>query len=830
VVGENPYLQLTGAQAMFSSHPLNFDPSAAEMAEIRLKLDNLTLANNGVPAKVILKFMLDEDDTTTGSLFFSKELDIADLDSSEYITVTFPVGDFFDDVEKVTTIYTAVQGVKPAGDNVATITYDYLYVGPRNRDAYFIYFTDESGNNIITYAVSDCETPIVYPGQTPMKEGNNWIHYTFIGWSDAAGNIIDLTSEIFYEDTTLSASFQESAHEYEFSYTDTIHSGICSCGAPYVEEAHQWDNGTITKPVTCTEDGTRTYSCFCGASYSETIAATGHKYITNIFNPTCTERGYTLHVCACGNNYKTNYVDALGHNFIYTANEDDTHTISCANDCKYNVTETHDWDEGEVISNQTCTADGSTFFTCEICHFEKIETYEATGHNKVCVEAKPATCTEPGNNKYYKCESCGKCYLDEDCIYQAPNEAYFQIAATNHKYSTNSVAATCTTGGYIEHTCIFCNDSYKSNETPALGHSYGIPANNGDGTHSAACVTCGDVKTEAHKFVDGSCICGEKEVTGPTVDSSISFGSQLALENDLTMIFRVRTDKLSKYDLSTAYLVVERDMYNSDGTTDVNTMTITESTVENGRLIFNYPGISAAQMNDGIRATLHIKDAAGKEYVSPVQDTSVATYLDALLLASTSNAKMVTLIIDMVNYGAAAQVYFNRHADAPVNMAFDSFKKYASYASTDFRTQLEDMTSQIPVAGATAALSQTLDLGTRIGISYKAKLPAGVDPADAKLVIKDASGKELAVIDLSTGELDSKNRYVVIFDGSTTTDMRRVVYATIMVNGVAISNTYTYSISSYAYSLQQNTSLAPDLANLTKMMVLYGDSAADLFG
>ena len=829
VVGENPYLQITGAEAMFSNHPLNFDPSAAEMAEIRLKLSNLTLINEGIPAKVVLKFMLDDDDVSTGSIYFTQELDAADLTSSEYVTLTFPVRDFFDGVEKVTTIYTSVQGVKPVSDNVASICYDYIYVGPRNKDAYFVYFTDESGNNIITYEVSDAENPISYHGIVPMKEGNNWIHYEFAGWGDADGNIMDLSSEIFFEDITLRAVFTEVAHEYEFTYTDSIHSGVCSCGAPYVEEAHDWDEGTITKKVSCTEDGVLTYACFCGASYTETIPATGHNHVTNTIAPTCTERGYVLHVCVCGNNYKSDYVDALGHAYVYTANADDTHTITCSNNnCGYNLTESHDWDDGQVLSNQSCVSDGSTLFTCGTCHLEMTETYEATGHKVVCVEAKAATCTEAGNSLYYKCENCGNSYLDAGCVYVAP-ESYFQLPSTGHNYTASTVAPTCTTGGYTEHVCGNCGDSYKTDESDALGHSHGTPVDNGDGTHTATC-SCGDAISDSHNFVDGSCICGAVEVTGPALDANISIGETLSLESDLTMNLRIKTSQLKAYDLSTAYLVVERDIYNSDGTMEVETRTLTDYTIKDNRLVFAYTGISAAQMNDQIRAVLYVKDASGKEYMSNQKITSVAIYSDLMLGASAGNQKLITLIIDMLNYGTAAQIYYNRHADAPVNQAFESFKTYASYASTDLSSALEDLSSQLPTAGATAAISQGLDLSTKVGITYKVKLPTGVNAANATLVIKDADGNELEIFDLSTGTVDSKGRYCVTFFGSTSRDMRRVVYATVVVNGQAISNTYTYSISSYAHTIANTAGMPESLVDLTKLMVVYGDSAVAYFG
>ena len=60
--------------------------------------------------------------------------------------------------------------------------------------------------------------------------------------------------------------------------------------------------------------------------------------------------------------------------------------------------------------------------------------------------------------------------------------------------------------------------------------------------------------------------------------------------------------------------------------------------------------------------------------------------------------------------------------------------------------------------------------------------------------------------------------------------MRRVVYATAYANGEAITGTYAYSISSYAWGIQENTSLYPaNLVNVTRAMMLYGDAANAYF-
>ena len=44
------------------------------------------------------------------------------------------------------------------------------------------------------------------------------------------------------------------------------------------------------------------------------------------------------------------------------------------------------------------------------------------------------------------------------------------IEECQHDYTESVVAATCTTGGYTEHKCSKCGDTYKDNEVAALGH------------------------------------------------------------------------------------------------------------------------------------------------------------------------------------------------------------------------------------------------------------------------------------------------------------------------------------------------------------------------
>lgn len=76
---------------------------------------------------------------------------------------------------------------------------------------------------------------------------------------------------------------------------------------------HQYSSVVTTQP-TCTRSGVRTYSCTCGASYTEAVPATGHAWevVSNKLTQYSSsegvllEAGYTIYECSvCGQQYRT---------------------------------------------------------------------------------------------------------------------------------------------------------------------------------------------------------------------------------------------------------------------------------------------------------------------------------------------------------------------------------------------------------------------------------------------------------------------------------------------------------------------------------------------
>lgn len=74
--------------------------------------------------------------------------------------------------------------------------------------------------------------------------------------------------------------------------------------------------------------------------------------------------------------------------------------------------------------------------------------------------------------------------------------------AHTHSYTSTKAAATCTKEGYTLHKCS-CGSSYTSDETAALGHSWGDwtvvtqPTTQQEGSESRSCWRCGAVESRA---------------------------------------------------------------------------------------------------------------------------------------------------------------------------------------------------------------------------------------------------------------------------------------------------------------------------------------------
>ena len=79
------------------------------------------------------------------------------------------------------------------------------------------------------------------------------------------------------------------------------------------------------------------------------------------------------------------------------------------------------------------------------------------------VPAESSTCQTHGHPAYIICDICGK-------VISGSAE---ELPLDGHNYVANVTPPTCLTGGYTTYTCSVCGDSYVSDITEPLGHSWG---------------------------------------------------------------------------------------------------------------------------------------------------------------------------------------------------------------------------------------------------------------------------------------------------------------------------------------------------------------------
>ena len=340
------------------------------------------------------------------------------------------------------------------------------------------------------------------------------------------------------------------------------------------EITHTWDKGTVTKKATCLETGTKLYRCTddgCTATREEVIPLAGHtEEIRDKVDATCSTPGYSgdTYCSICGKQLATgSSTEASGHTYkkkdkVEPTCKDKGYILWACTECgaelrdelpvstKHTPADTvenfkaascteegysgdllctvcgkvlekgevtpktdHDWDEGSVTKNPTCTAAGELTKHCKNCDAETTEQIKANGHKEgeLC-NVKEATCAEEGYTGDTYCTVCSTQIKTGTAI---PKKEHTEEVRDKKD-------ATCTETGYTGDTyCKVCETLLeKGSGIPMLPHSLdeGTVTKEvtctEDGELTKHCTVCGAETTEAipagHK--EGE-LCDVKEAT-----------------------------------------------------------------------------------------------------------------------------------------------------------------------------------------------------------------------------------------------------------------------------------------------------------------------------
>lgn len=277
---------------------------------------------------------------------------------------------------------------------------------------------------------------------------------------------------------------------------------------------HSWDSGVVTKQPTCTEAGTKTYTCTsCGKTKTTEIAATGHQHteIRNKVEATCKAEGYTgdTYCTDCETKVSSGQaipkIDHTWDNGKVTTEATcehtgvRTYTCSVCGETKEEETPKtdHTYDDGTVTKKPTCIETGIKTYTCTVCQKTKTEEIPATGHQHTEIRnKKEATCIETGYTGDTYCKDCGTKLSSGEVI-----------SKKAHDYEVKDrQKPICTTDGYVLSVCKVCRDE-KQEILPATGHQHTEIRNKKEATCKDKGYT-GDVYCKD---------CGEKLSDGKTI-------------------------------------------------------------------------------------------------------------------------------------------------------------------------------------------------------------------------------------------------------------------------------------------------------------------------
>lgn len=250
----------------------------------------------------------------------------------------------------------------------------------------------------------------------------HWGYSTYIPVTDTPDLIIDDPSVATFSDTGIINGISEgdttiSASLYGLTSGETAAVKVHDC-------KNHWDNGKIIVDPTCTETGTKQYTCtICGETRTEEVTASGHDYSADWTvdkEAGCEAAGSKSHHCTrCDSRKDETEIPAAGHT----------------------------WNDGAITTKPTCTDDGVKTFTCKSCGKTRTEAVEALGHkykSNWSIDVV-ATCSTKGSKSHH----CTRCDSKTDIT---------EISTTMHSWDKGVVTkpATVKEEGVKTYTCTVC--------------------------------------------------------------------------------------------------------------------------------------------------------------------------------------------------------------------------------------------------------------------------------------------------------------------------------------------------------------------------------------
>ena len=317
-----------------------------------------------------------------------------------------------------------------------------------------------------------------------------------------------------------------------------------------------------------------------------------------------------------------------------------------------------------------------------------------------------------------------------------------------------------------------------------------------DGTQTRTCSVCGESETKE----------------APNTALLRRRGNALSLESSITLATYITKDVVDYYD--EVYAEFTRNgktekVYLSDKTLTSN------STVY---CIFDYTGISPQALGDNVSITFYgIKD--GVTYNGNAYKYSATKYIKSTL-KSTTSAKLKTLLVDLVYYGEACQVYQNYKTDNLLTDILTDEQK-AFHSTGDLKL------TNIKNSKYSLCDNRLVKFGTALRLNNSVEMAIPMNMTNVtleELSLKVKIGSRTMTYSYSKNpenfEKGKDGYWYFYFDGVYANQMSDEVLITAYKGSEQVSYTLKYSVESYAATVTD-----AKLKAVTDAMMRYGNSA-----
>lgn len=342
-----------------------------------------------------------------------------------------------------------------------------------------------------------------------------------------------------------------------------------------------------------------------------------------------------------------------------------------------------------------------------------------------------------------------------------------------------------------EHTHTWSDWKYNNDAV------YNSSSDYKDGTQTRTCSACGESETKE----------------APNTALLRRRGNALSLESSITLATYITKDVVDYYD--EVYAEFTRNgktekVYPSDKTLTSNSIVY---------CIFDHTGISPQALGDDVSITFYgVKD--GVTYNGNAYKYSATDYIKSTLNKPTSSAKLKTLLVDLVYYGEACQVYQNYKTDNLLtDILTDEQKALRSTADLNLtnikNASYETCENRLVKFGTALRLNNSVEIAIPLNMTN-----VTLDDLSFKVKISSRTLTYTYAENPDNFEKGKDGYWYFYFDGVYANQMSDEVFITAYKGDEQVSYTLKYSVESYAATVTD-----AKLKAVTDAMMRYGNSA-----